>query len=70
MYRKIDNLEVVEYFESYFGGYLDDLKSTSRYIFMLTRGAISWKSIKETLIASSTMYAEFIACYGATPQVI
>ncbi|RVW62736.1 Retrovirus-related Pol polyprotein from transposon TNT 1-94 [Vitis vinifera] len=38
-------------------------RSTSGYIFMLARGAVSWKSVKQTLIASSTMEAEFIACY-------
>ena len=35
---------------------------------MLAGGAISWKSVKQSLIASSTMYAEFIACYGALSQ--
>ncbi|KAL6335947.1 hypothetical protein AAG906_003572 [Vitis piasezkii] len=38
-------------------------KRVMRYIFMLARGAVSWKSVKQTLIASSTMEAEFIACY-------
>ena len=33
---------------------------------MLTRGAISWKSAKQTLIASSTMAVEFIACFEAS----
>ncbi|RVW75186.1 Retrovirus-related Pol polyprotein from transposon TNT 1-94 [Vitis vinifera] len=41
-------------------------RSTSGYIFMLAGGAISWKSVKQTLIASSTMEAEFIACYEAS----
>ncbi|RVW84163.1 Retrovirus-related Pol polyprotein from transposon TNT 1-94 [Vitis vinifera] len=39
------------------------MRSTSGYIFMLAGGAVSWKSVKKTLIASSTMEAEFIACY-------
>ena len=29
-------------------------------------GAVSWKSVKQTLVASSTMEAEFIACYEAS----
>ena len=33
---------------------------------MLAGGAISWRSVKQTLIASSTMAAEFIACYEAS----
>ena len=32
-------------------------------------GAILWKSSKQTVTTSSTMYAEFIACYEATGQV-
>ena len=37
---------------------------------MLASGAISWKSVKHSLIASSTMYVEFVACYGASSQAI
>ena len=37
---------------------------------MLAGGAISWKSVKQTLITSSTMQAEFIACYGAAAQAL
>ena len=46
IYRRVDNLEVVGYSNSDFGGCSDDRKSTSRYIFMLVGGAISWKSVK------------------------
>ncbi|KAL5566878.1 hypothetical protein UlMin_030042 [Ulmus minor] len=34
---------------------VDDKKSTTSYIFIMARGAISWKSAKQTLTASSTM---------------
>jgi len=37
---------------------------------MMAGGAISWKSVKQTLIASSTMEAEFIICYEASNQAI
>ncbi|CAL5348050.1 unnamed protein product [Camellia sinensis] len=33
-------------------------------------GFVSWKSAKETIIASSTMEAEFIACFEATSLAI
>ena len=45
VYRRVDNLEVVGYSDSDFGGCFDDRKSTSGYIFMLVGGAISWKSV-------------------------
>ncbi|RVX00844.1 Retrovirus-related Pol polyprotein from transposon TNT 1-94 [Vitis vinifera] len=41
-------------------------RSTSSYIFMLAGGAVSWKRVKQTLIVSSTMEVEFIACYEAS----
>ena len=40
------------------------------YIFMMAEGVVSWKSVKKTLITSSTMEAEHVACYEATCHVI
>ena len=65
-YRRSSHLENVGYSDSDIAGCLDSRRSTSSYIFMLARGAISWKSVKETLIASSTMETEFMACYEAS----
>lgn len=42
------------------------LKSTSVYMFKLTGGAISLRSVKQTITASSTIRPEFIACYEET----
>ena len=47
----------------------DDRKSTLGYVFTLAGEAISWKSSKQTVTTSSTMHAEFVACYEATGQV-
>ena len=49
-----------------FGGCMDTRKSTSGYIFILAKGVISWRSVKQTIVASSTMETEFNACYKAT----
>jgi hypothetical protein len=57
---------VVGYSDLDFVGCKDSRKSTLGYIFMLVGGAISWKSTKQTIIASSTMEAEFIACFEVT----
>ena len=62
-YRKSDQLEIVGYSDSDFAGCQDSRRSTSGYIYMLVGGAISWKSAKQTLIASSIIAAEFIACF-------
>jgi hypothetical protein len=66
-YSKSDSLEVVAYSDSDYAG--EERKSTSGYVFTLAGGAISWKSCKQTVTASSTMYAEFVACYEASGQV-
>ena len=70
VYRKLENLKVLGYTDSNFTGCSDDLKSTSRYILMMAGGAISWKSVKQTLRASSTMKAGFVAYYGAVTREI
>ena len=42
---------------------MDDEKSTSGYIFMMAEEVVSWKSVKQTLTASLTIEAEYVACY-------
>ncbi|KAL4310044.1 hypothetical protein GQ457_01G035740 [Hibiscus cannabinus] len=65
-YKRSDHLEVVGYSDSDFVGCVDSRKSTSGYIFMFASGAISWRSVKQTLTATSTMEAEFVSCFEAT----
>ena len=65
-YKHSDHLEVIGYSNSDFAGCIDSRKSTSGYIFILAGGAISWRSKKQSIIASSTMEVEFIGCYEAT----
>ena len=69
-YRCTNTLGVVGLSDSDYVGCVDDKKSTSSYIFMMVEGAISWKSVKQTLIASSTMKAGYVACYEATCHAI
>ena len=49
---------------------VDDKKSTYGYIFMMVEGAVSWKSVKQTLKTSSTTKAEYVTCYEATCHAI
>ena len=49
-----------------FEGCQNSLKATSGSIYTLAGGAISWRSVKQTLTTSSTMAAEFVACYEAS----
>ena len=68
VYERSDNLEIVGYADADYASNSKE-KSTSGYVFMLANGAISWRSRKQTVTTSSTMYAEFVACYEATGQV-
>lgn len=70
IYRRQDHLEIIGYSHLDFAGCLDSRRSTSGYVFMLAGGAVSWKSVKQTFIASSTMEAEFVAWYEASNQGI
>ncbi|WJZ95153.1 hypothetical protein VitviT2T_013943 [Vitis vinifera] len=56
-YQRSSHLEIVGYSDSDFVGCLNSRRSTSGHIFMLAGGAVSWKSVKQTVIASSTMEA-------------
>ena len=37
---------------------------------MMVGRAVSWKSVKQTLTATSTMEAEYVTCYEATCQAM
>ena len=65
-YRRSDSLEIIRYSNSGFAGCQDSKQTTSGYVFMLPGGVILWRSVKQTLIASSTMATEFIAFYEAS----
>ena len=67
-YKRSDHLEVIGYTDSDFAGCVDTRKSTFGYVYLLAGGAISWKSAKQSVIAASTMEAEFVACFEATVQ--
>ncbi|XP_075096865.1 secreted RxLR effector protein 161-like [Nicotiana tabacum] len=54
-YKYSDLLEVIGYSDSDSGGCKDTGKSTSGYIFLLAGGAMSWRSVKQTIVATSTM---------------
>jgi hypothetical protein len=66
MYKRTDNLDVIGYSDSDFASCIDSRKLTSGYIFLMAGGAVSWRSAKQTLTATSTMEAEFVSCFEAT----
>jgi hypothetical protein len=61
LYKRGRQAELTAYTDSDYGGDVDDMKSTSGYIFMLGSGAVSWSSRKQPIVTLSTTEAEFIA---------
>ncbi|GJZ01129.1 retrotransposon protein, putative, ty1-copia subclass, partial [Tanacetum coccineum] len=54
-------------------GYLidaDDLKSQTGYVFVLNRGAVDWKSTKQSISATSSTDAEYIATFYASKEAV
>ena len=69
-YRRTKQLEIVGFFDSDYAGCLDSRKSTSSYIFMFAGRVFSWSSTKQKTVATSTMEAEYIACFHTTSQAM
>ncbi|GJV40946.1 hypothetical protein Tco_1419386 [Tanacetum coccineum] len=54
-------------------GYLtdaDDLKSQTGYVFVLNGGVVDWKSAKQSIFATSSTEAEYIAAYDASKEAV
>ncbi|GJZ99598.1 retrotransposon protein, putative, ty1-copia subclass, partial [Tanacetum coccineum] len=54
-------------------GYLtdaNDLKSQTGYVFVLNGGAVDWKSAKQSIFATSSVEAEYIATYDASKEAV
>ncbi|XP_057489422.1 secreted RxLR effector protein 161-like [Actinidia eriantha] len=53
-----------------YAGDLDDRKSTSGYVFMMSSGAVSWSSKKQQIVTLSTTEVAFIAAAVCACQAI
>ena len=60
--------DCVGYSDADWGGDLDDRKSTSGYLFLISGGAVSWRSKKQTCVALSTAEAEYVALASAAQE--
>ena len=60
--------ELLGYSDADWGACKDSRKSTSGFVFQLCGGAISWSSRKQTVVATSTCEAEYIALLEACKE--
>ncbi|KAK9750926.1 hypothetical protein RND81_02G229900 [Saponaria officinalis] len=69
-YSKKSRLKLIGFSDSDWAGSLDDRKSTSRNIFSLGSGVITWSSKKKETVALSSSEAEYAAATSATRQTL
>ena len=70
MYKNVEFVNVVGYIDSDWANCLDDIKSTSAYIFFLSSGIVSWDFKKQNCIAQSFVEVEYVAVAKITSQAI
>ncbi|KAM1443641.1 hypothetical protein ACFX2I_039895 [Malus domestica] len=70
IYGRTYTLVLEGYSDSDFAGCIDDLKSTSGFVFTMAGGAVSWRTMKQATVAASTMVAEYLSCCEAVDQAI
>ena len=62
--------KITGYTDSDWAGDKDDRRSTSGYVFLLGGGAISWKSRKQDVVATSSTEAEYVALTEAAKESV
>lgn len=70
LYRKGGDEKLVTSTDSDNAGDLDDRRSTSVYVFLLSSGAVSWSSKKQPIGTLSTTEAEFVAAASRACQAV
>nr|GFB41572.1 uncharacterized mitochondrial protein AtMg00810-like [Tanacetum cinerariifolium] len=69
-YPKDSLFDLVAYSDSDYGGATQDRKSTIRGCQFLGRRLISWQCKKQTIVATSTTEAEYVAAASCCGQVL
>ena len=69
-YQKEQDGKLHGYSDSDFASDVDTRKSTSGYCFIYSGGCISWRSKKQTVVAQSTVEAEYVAISFAVREAL
>eukprot|EP00171_Calliarthron_tuberculosum_P000235 IDg235t1 len=65
MYGAVNPLKTIGYSDSDWAGCVETRKSTEGFVFLLSGGAVSWRSKKQTVVATSSCEAEYISVCSA-----
>ena len=68
VYGGDEQLVVKGYVDASFDTDKDDCKSQTGYVYILNGGAVSWRSCKQSVIAGSTVEAEYMAAAEASSE--
>jgi hypothetical protein len=69
-YRKGGNKELIALTDNDYAGSLEDRKSTSGYVLILSSGAVAWSSRKQPIVTLSTTEAEFVVAAACSCQAV
>lgn len=69
-YKRGVGNELVAYTDSDYAGDLDDRRSTSGYVFMMSNGDVSWSSRKQPVVTLSSTEAEYVAATACACQSV
>ncbi|XP_017620624.1 secreted RxLR effector protein 161-like [Gossypium arboreum] len=69
-FEKEKELKLTRYSDSDWVGFVNDMKSTSGYVFTLGLGVFFWSSKKQQTVTQSTAKVEYIATAAAINQAI
>ena len=70
LYKCNNGGELVGFSDADWAGDLNDRKSTSGYIFLVSGSVVSWKSKKQSCVALSTAEAEYMSLASAAQEAI
>eukprot|EP00171_Calliarthron_tuberculosum_P022843 IDg22843t1 len=70
MYGNLTPTSSIGYSDSDWAGCVETRKSTEGFVFLLSGGAVSWRSKKQTVVATSSCEAEYISVCSATKEAI
>ncbi|KAK9928322.1 hypothetical protein M0R45_025465 [Rubus argutus] len=69
-YKRDGASDLVGFTDSDYAGDIEDSKSTSGYVFMMSGGAVAWSSRKQPIVTLSSTEAEFVAAVACACQAV
>ena len=70
VYSKDGSKDILGYLDADWAGDVNDRKSTSGYLYLISGAAVSWRSKKQTCVTLSTAEAEYMALASAAQEAM